>query len=89
MSQVELREDYRRLKDHVDTRKRRKTITFYHFLAQEMVGKQVNAELYKLPDGQVRASHVRALRQVIENAQNDDGMPALEGGDEEKAFQIT
>ena len=50
---------------------------------QDMVGKPVNAELYKLPDGQVRASHVRVLRQVIENAQNDEGMPALAGGDEE------
>lgn len=50
---------------------------------KEMVGKQVDAELYKLPDGQLRASHVRALRPVLENA-DEEGMPALEGqGDEE------
>ncbi|CAK9023105.1 Kinesin light chain [Durusdinium trenchii] len=48
----------------------------------DMVGKQVDAELYKLPDGQLRASHVRALRPVLENAA-DDEMPQLEGQDEE------
>lgn len=49
---------------------------------KDMVGKQVDAELYKLPDGQLRASHVRALRPVLENAA-DDEMPQLEGQDEE------
>ena len=43
-----------------------------------MVGKQVDAELYKLPDGQLRASHVRVSRPVLENV-DDEGMPALEG----------
>jgi len=45
---------------------------------QDMVGKQVDAELYKLPDGQLRASHVRVSRPVLENV-DDEGMPALEG----------
>lgn len=53
-----------------------------------MVGKQVDAELYKLPDGQLRASHVRALRPVLENA-DEEGMPALEGqGDEDQRCSI-
>ena len=52
---------------------------------KEMVGKQVDAELYKLPDGQLRASHVRAMRPVIENI-GDDEMPALEGQEEEWCF---
>lgn len=61
VSQVEHREDYRRLK--------------------EMVGKQVEAELYKLPDGQVRASHVRAVAQhALPEAKpgDDDPIPMSE-----------
>mmetsp|Transcript_28799 Transcript_28799/g.64916 ORF Transcript_28799/g.64916 Transcript_28799/m.64916 type:complete len:495 (+) Transcript_28799:79-1563(+) len=61
VSQVEHREDYRRLK--------------------EMVGKQVEAELYKLPDGQVRASHVRAVvQQTLPDAKlgDEEGMPFAE-----------
>eukprot|EP00439_Symbiodinium_sp_Y106_P031680 s2845_g3.t2 len=61
VSQVEHREDYRRLK--------------------EMVGKQVEAELYKLPDGQVRASHVRAVAQhALPEAKpgDDDPIPMAE-----------
>lgn len=53
-------------------------------LCEDMVGKQVDAELYKLPDGQLRASHVRALRPVLENAA-DDEMPQLEGQDEDRS----
>ena len=48
-----------------------------------MVGKQVDAELYKLPDGQLRASHVRVSRPVLENV-DDEGMPALEGQADEE-----
>lgn len=50
---------------------------------KDMVGKQVDAELYKLPDGQLRASHVRVSRPVLENV-DDEGMPALEGQADEE-----
>mmetsp|Transcript_64536 Transcript_64536/g.120105 ORF Transcript_64536/g.120105 Transcript_64536/m.120105 type:complete len:479 (-) Transcript_64536:62-1498(-) len=48
---------------------------------KDIEGKEVEAELYKLPDGQVRASHVRAMlppgaqEAVSSNAGFPDGMP--------------
>ena len=52
--------------------------------AQEMVGKQVDAELYKLPDGQLRASHVRAVQGQQEKL-GDEEPPlfARKDGDED------
>lgn len=43
---------------------------------KEMEGKEVEAELYKLPDGQLRASHVRAVvLGMITDAERPGGVP--------------
>merc|ERR1719203_1330785 len=41
---------------------------------KDMEGKEVEAELYKLPDGQLRASHVRV---VVPGMLKDDSRPPM------------
>lgn len=50
---------------------------------KEMEGKEVEAELYKLPDGQLRASHVRIVNQAMlsDGAARQQALPPPQIGD--------